>query len=115
MVVLQSLIKLFWLLYAPMALFLGFAALAGLCAVWLPFALFFYTVLPKRTGHFFGRLVIRLGLSFYMLFLTLFCGCRFKLDLESASNLKGASILIANHPSLLDAVISWQRCLILSV
>lgn len=105
MVVLQSLIKTFWLLYAPVALFLGFAALAVLCAVWLPFALFFYTVLPKRTGHYFGRLVIRLGLSFYLLFLTLFCGCRFKLNLESERNVKGTSILIANHPSLLDAVI----------
>ena len=105
MVVLQSLVKSFWLLYAPVALFLGFSALIVLCAVWLPFALFFYTVLPKRTGHFFGRLVIRFGLSFYLVFLTLFCGCRFRLNLKQRNDMKGPSILIANHPSLLDAVI----------
>lgn len=102
---LRKLLSAFWLIYSPVALFLGFGMLAILCAIWLPFALMFHTVLPKRVGHLFGRLVIRLGLSFYLSFLTVFCGCRFKLHLEAGQPLTGTSILIANHPSLLDAVI----------
>jgi 1-acyl-sn-glycerol-3-phosphate acyltransferase len=103
--VLDRAIKVFWRAYSPLALFLGFAMLAILCALWLPFALIFHTVLPKRVGHLFGRMVIRLGLSFYLVFLTVFCGCRFKINLDSDETLGGASILVANHPSLLDAVI----------
>ena len=105
MAVLHRAIRAFWLAYSPVALFLGFGMLAILCAVWLPFAVIFHLILPKRAGHLFGRLIIRLGLSFYLVFLTLFCGCRFKTNLESDYTHKGASILIANHPSLLDAVI----------
>lgn len=105
MAVLHNAIKVFWWAYSPVALFLGFAMLALLCAIWLPFALIFHMALPKRVGHLFGRLVIRLGLSFYLAFLSVFCGCRFKINLESDQTLSGASILVANHPSLLDAVI----------
>lgn len=109
MAVLHKVSRAFWLAYAPIALLLGFGMLAVLCAIWLPFAFVFHTVLPKRAGHLLGRLVIRMGLSFYLFFLTAFCGCRFKLNLESGIDLKGASILIANHPSLLDAVIFLAR------
>ncbi len=105
MVVLRKLLNAFWLIYSPVALFLGFGMLAILCAIWLPFALVFHMVLPKRMGHLFGRLVIRLGLLFYLSFLTVFCGCRFNLNLDTGEPLTGTSILIANHPSLLDAVI----------
>lgn len=105
MVVLHNALKFFWVAYSPVALLLGFGMLAGLCAIWLPFALVLHWVLPRRVGHMFGRMVIRSGLSFYLLFLTVFCGCRFKLEIDSVETFKGASILIANHPSLLDAVI----------
>ncbi len=105
MVVLRKLVTAFWLIYSPVALFMGFAMLAVLCAIWLPFAFVLHTVLPKRLGHLFGRLVIRFGLSFYLSFLIVFCGCRFKLDLDIGQPLTGTNILIANHPSLLDAVI----------
>lgn len=102
---LRKVLRAFWLVYSPVALILGFAILALLCAVWLPFAFVSHMVLSKRAGHLFGRMVIRAGLSFYLAFLTVFCGCRFKLELEVVNGFHGTSILISNHPSLLDAVI----------
>lgn len=98
-------VRIFWRLYAPIALLLGFGMLGFLCLFWLPFALFLNYVLPSSYQHACGRLAIRIGLNFYLLFLTLLCGCRFKFLLEHTDLSKGSSVIIANHPSLLDAVL----------
>lgn len=97
--------RAFWAFYSPIALALGFAMLGLLCALWMPFAFGLNLVLPIRQRHLIGRLAIKVGLKFYILFLQAFCGCRFNIS-ATTNQLEGNSgLLIANHPSLLDALI----------
>lgn len=93
--------------YLAMAAGLGFLAL--LCLVWLPFALLFGLVLPARRSRPFGRRMIMAGFRVYLRFLELFCACRF--DLADLDRLRGRGplVLVANHPSLLDAVMIVSR------
>jgi 1-acyl-sn-glycerol-3-phosphate acyltransferase len=71
----------------------------------MPFALGLNLVLPARQRHLIGRLAINIGLKFYVLFLQAFCGCRFNISATRHELGKGSGVLIANHPSLLDALI----------
>lgn len=95
--------SVFWKIYSPIALGLGLCMLGILCAFWMPFAFVLNYVLPPKSRHFIGRLAIRIGLNFYLLFLTLFCGCRFDFGIAKNDLLNGAGVIVANHPSLLDA------------
>ena len=97
--------SVFWKIYSPIALSLGLGMLGMLCALWMPFAYVLNYVLPAKSRHFIGRLAIRIGLNFYLLFLTLFCGCRFNFAIEKNDLSNGAAVIVANHPSLLDAVL----------
>jgi 1-acyl-sn-glycerol-3-phosphate acyltransferase len=97
--------RTFWALYSPIALVLGFAMLGLICAFWMPFAFGLNLILPLRQRHLIGRLAIKIGLKFYVLFLQAFCGCRFTISASSNELRRGSGVLIANHPSLLDAVI----------
>lgn len=94
----------FWKVYSPIGLALGFGMLGFLCLIWLPFAFFFKLTLTDKFGHSLGRLAIRIGLNFYIIFLVIFCGCRFNISVEK-EKIRGAAILVANHPSLLDAIL----------
>lgn len=91
-----------------MAMAMGLGALAFVCLWGLPFALIFL-VLPQKWRIPLGRQTIAYAFSAYLWFLRRFCLVR--LDL---SDLHGLSqdrplILVANHPSLLDAVILLSR------
>lgn len=88
---------------------LGLGMLALLCLVWAPFALILSVLLPARLGRPFGRRVIMWSFRFYLRFLSIACFCRFDLDELDALRGDQPLILVANHPSLLDAVIVLSR------
>jgi 1-acyl-sn-glycerol-3-phosphate acyltransferase len=101
--------NLLWAAYEAVAMALGLGALALLCLCWLPFALVLKPLLPRRWGQPIGRRAIMSGFRLYLGFLGLFCACRF--DLAEIDRLRdeGPLILVANHPSLLDAVLIVSR------
>ncbi|HEX5391785.1 MAG TPA: lysophospholipid acyltransferase family protein [Rhodocyclaceae bacterium] len=91
--------------YEPIAMVLGLGFLALLCALWSPIALPLHLLLPKSIGQRFGRWAIHAGFRIYLGFLRLFCLCRFDLKEVEALRDEGSLVIVANHPSLLDAVI----------
>jgi 1-acyl-sn-glycerol-3-phosphate acyltransferase len=68
-----------------------------------------HALLPRCLGQPLGRRLIMLGFRFYLRFLSLFCACRF--DLSELDTLRRGEplVLVANHPSLLDAVMIISR------
>lgn len=101
--------RIAWLAYEYAAMVLGLGFLALLCLVWLPFAMLLHMLLPRRLGQPVGRLLIMVGFRIYLRFLTLFCACRFDLSELDALRRDPSLILVANHPSLLDAVMIISR------
>lgn len=95
--------------YEYVAMVLGLGCLAVLCLLWLPFATLLHPLLPARWGRPLGRQAIHWGFRAYLGFLRLCCACRF--DLADLDRLRGAGpmVLVANHPSLLDAVMITSR------
>jgi len=98
-----------WTAYETLAMGLGLGFLALLCLVWLPFALILHLVLPRRWGRPLGRTAIALGFRVYLRFLSLFCACRFDLAALDGLRREAPLIVVANHPSLLDAVMILSR------
>lgn len=98
-----------WLAYEYVAMVLGLGFLAVLCLFWLPFAMVLHTLLPRRLGQPIGRLLIMAGFRIYLRFLALFCACRFDLSALDALRCDRPLVLVANHPSLLDAVMIVSR------
>jgi 1-acyl-sn-glycerol-3-phosphate acyltransferase len=92
--------------YVAMAMGLG--ALAFICLWGLPFALVFL-ILPKKWRIPLGRRTIAHAFSAYLCFLRWFCLVR--LDFSALDSLRQDRplILVANHPSLLDAVVLLSR------
>jgi 1-acyl-sn-glycerol-3-phosphate acyltransferase len=102
--------RFFWHGYEVAAMLLGLGLLALICLAWTPPALLLYPLLPPRTGQRVGRLAIRLGFRLYLALLTLLCACRFDLDeLDALAREPGPRVVVANHPSLLDALILASR------
>ena len=97
-----------WLLrlYAPVSMVIGLGTLALLCLAWLPFAMLI-GFLPLSGGwrRRIGRGAIFVCLRFYVWVLRLFCFIR--LDVEAIRPLRHerSLVIIANHPSLIDAVL----------
>jgi 1-acyl-sn-glycerol-3-phosphate acyltransferase len=106
---LRGLARVAWLGYEYLAMVLGLGCLALLCLVWLPFAMVLHALLPRRLGQPVGRLLIMVGFRFYLRFLALFCACRFDLSELDALRRDKPLVLVANHPSLLDAVMIVSR------
>lgn len=100
---------LFWGGYEWLAMLAGWLFLGLLCLFWLPFAMVLYPLLPRRAGQSLGRYMIMLGFRLYLWFLQRFCAIHFDLtELDSLPKDRG-QILVANHPSLLDAVLVVSR------
>lgn len=98
-----------WRVYETLAMFFGLGALAVICLLWLPFAMLLNPLLPRRLGLPLGRQAIRWGLRIYLMLLQTFCACRFDIsDLDQLRD-EGPLILVANHPSLLDAPMVLSR------
>lgn len=91
--------------FEPIAMVLGLGFLALLCTLWSPIALPLHVLMPKRLGQRFGRWAIHTGFRIYLGFLRLFCLCRFDLKEVEALRNQPSLIIVANHPSLLDAVV----------
>ncbi len=96
-----------WALYETMAMFVGLSSLALLCLFGLPISLIL-VCLPKTIRSRLGRQVIATGFSAYLTLLRLM---GLKLDCTALDRLRdtGPFIIVANHPSLLDAVIILSR------
>lgn len=101
--------RVLWAAYEYLSMLLGLGMFAALCLLWLPCALLLRLLLPARWGRPLARRAHMLGFRGYLGFLTFFCGFRF--DLAELDRLRdeGALILVANHPSLLDAVMIVSR------
>jgi 1-acyl-sn-glycerol-3-phosphate acyltransferase len=95
--------------YEVLAMGLGLGMLALICLAWVPVALPLSVLLPHSLGCRFGRLAIMVSFRFYLWFLATFCYCRFDLGELDTLRRDAPLILVANHPSLLDAVILLSR------
>ena len=88
------------------AMVLGLGLLAVVCLIWTPFALVLGPVLPQPMGKRIGRRAIQSAFRLYVEALQLLCGCRFDLKaLNELARRPGPMVVVANHPSLLDAVL----------
>ncbi len=94
--------------YAYLAMLLGFGGLVLLGLLGLPMALVL-TCLPAAIRIPMGRRLISRILAGYLHFLKLFCSVHVDLSALEKVRLDGPLIIIANHPSLLDAVVLLAR------
>jgi 1-acyl-sn-glycerol-3-phosphate acyltransferase len=102
--------RYFWRAYESVAMLLGLCLLVLLCLLWTPVALLLYPLLPAKTGKRVGRTAISLIFRLYLMLLTLLCACRFDLrELDALAREPGARVIVANHPSLMDALILTSR------
>lgn len=98
-----------WKLYERLAMHVGLASLAVICLTWLPFAALLQPLLPNATGRRLGRRAIMKGFQLYLAILKNLCACRFDLSEIEQLDQQGPMIVVANHPSLLDAVLLTSR------
>lgn len=93
-----------------LAMVLGLGALGLMCVAWTPFALLARWVLSRDVGAALGRRVISYCFRFYVGLLRVACGCRIDLSaLDVLTREKRPMVVVANHPSLLDAVLIVSR------
>ena len=97
-----------WLLrlYAPIAMIIGLGTLALLCLPWVPFAMLISLLpLPGQLQRRIGRGMIFLGMRFYVWVLQALCFVRLDVSALKALQRERSLVIIANHPSLMDAVL----------
>lgn len=94
--------------YAYLAMLLGFGCLVLLGLLALPMTLVLMC-LPAAIRIPMGRRVISRILAGYLLFLRIFCSVHVDSMALKKVGLDGPVIIIANHPSLLDAVVLLAR------
>ena len=94
---------------AWLALQLQLLLLGGVSMVWNVLALALYPVLPRATGRRLGRATIALGYG--MFWRVAGWGGMLRLDSETLDSLRDEPglIVVANHPSLLDALMLVAR------
>ncbi len=88
---------------------IGLGSLAVLCLSWMPVAMLLHALLPAAFGQKLGRRVIMWAFRAYLQLLTWVCACRFELSALDKLRDAGPLIVVANHPSLLDAIILLSR------
>ena len=89
-----------------LAMVLGLGMLAVICLTWTPFAMVLGPVVPQPLGKRIGRGAIQAAFRLYVALLRVLCGCRFDLKaLDELASRPGPMVVVANHPSLLDAVL----------
>ncbi|HWO99989.1 MAG TPA: lysophospholipid acyltransferase family protein [Methylococcus sp.] len=87
----------------------GLLLYAGMSLLWIAIAVLLYPILPENLGRTVGRFGIRWGWRIYFGIMT-WCGA-FRFDTRELETLRNEAplLLVANHPSLLDAVIIASR------
>ena len=99
-------LKLLWRAYEHVAMVVGLLLLATVCLTWTPFALLLNPLLPEARAKRVGRGAIQGAFRLYLRLLSLLCACRFDLrELQALGRRGEPLVVVANHPSLLDAVI----------
>lgn len=93
-----------WGAYEYLAMALGLSALAVLCIGAIPIFLLLIG-LPRRVQHRAARGLIRWGLLFYLALLRALCQVHIDARGLVQPAPAGPRIVIANHPSVLDAII----------
>lgn len=94
-----------WRLYEVGVMAFGLGLLATICLLSIPLFLLLYIVLPRRWHMPVSRRVIRYGFHAYLRVLHWTCLIRTDARALAALGQDKSLIVIANHPSLLDAVI----------
>lgn len=97
------------MLYEYAALYLGLLLYASLSLAWIGTAMLLHPLLPERLGRPVGRFGIMYG---WRIFFGIMSACgAFRFDTSELEALRKdtALLLVANHPSLLDAVIIASR------
>lgn len=97
-------------LYAPVAMVIGLGSLAAICLTWYPFAMLVGLLpLPGTLRRRIGRGAIFAGTRLYTWILRTLCFVR--LDLRALQTLRKnrALVIVANHPSLLDAILFMSQ------
>ena len=105
----RSLANLTWLVYEHVAMVFGFTLLASLCLLALPFA-FVVFLMPARLSQPLVRTAITFTLWIYLEALKIFCCVRIDLSELAFLSTQKPLIVIANHPTILDAVLLLSRC-----
>lgn len=92
--------------YEMFAMGIGLGLLALGCLLSIPLFVLLYLVLPRRWHRPVSRRLIREGFRLYLGVLRLVCRVQLELDeLAPLRNSRQPLIVVANHPSLLDAVL----------
>lgn len=99
-----------WLhtMYEYVAMFVGLSFLGFICSLGLPLALVLIWF-PFKWRVTVTRHLIALGFTIYLWFLRLFCSVRIDCSALDALRQQSGLIIVANHPSLLDAVILLSK------
>lgn len=97
--------KLLWRLYEVLAMGFGLGMLAVICLLSIPCFLVLYVALPRRWHKPASRRLVRFGFQIYLALLRGVCSVRIDLRELAALAHERPLIIIANHPSLLDAVL----------
>jgi 1-acyl-sn-glycerol-3-phosphate acyltransferase len=95
-------------LYEYVAMFVGLSFLGFICSLGLPIALVLIWF-PVNWHVSVTRRLIALGFTIYLWFLRLFCSVRIDCSALDALRQESGLIIVANHPSLLDAVILLSK------
>jgi 1-acyl-sn-glycerol-3-phosphate acyltransferase len=94
--------------YEYVAMFAGLGFLGLICSLGLPMALVLIWF-PVKWRVSATRSLIALGFTIYLWFLRLFCSVRIDCSALDALRQESGLIIVANHPSLLDAVILLSK------
>lgn len=94
-----------WRLYEVVAMCIGLGLLALICLHSIPLFALLYVALPRRWHKPVSRRLIRWGFRAYLAVLRGVCQVRLDTGELAALGQDRSLIVIANHPSLLDAVI----------
>lgn len=105
----SRLIRPLRMLYEYTALYLGLLLYASMSLAWIGTAVLLYPVLPERLGRPVGRFGIMYGWRIF--FGIMHAAGAFRFDTTELEALRKDTplLLVANHPSLLDAVIVASR------
>ena len=98
-----------WIAYEYAAMVIGFSSMSLISLAWIPFALAFSTLLPRRLGQRWGRYMIMDAFRTSLNIVSRLFSCRFDLSELDQLRHQGPLILAANHPSRLDAVLIVSR------